>query len=137
MTQVPFLDAFLNETLRFKLNFHHAPRSVSKDVQLGKYKLEKGTEIRPLLYGANISENNFYDPDKFLPDRFLKGDDNEYNKSKNMLFSFGFGNFLKFNNFNYFIYYFNLNRTKKLHRPKTRQNRNKIFNCTYFTKFCN
>lgn len=53
-----------------------------QDVQLGEYKLDKGTEIRLITSIPHRDSSNYEDPYAFNPERWLKNQENEGKESK-------------------------------------------------------
>ena len=66
-----YLDAFVSECLRLGPPLLSIDRVVTKDVQLGEYKLEKGVVVNLVFWINHISERFFPNPEKFDPSRFL------------------------------------------------------------------
>ena len=54
-------------------------REASKDVVVGGHQLSKGTAVHMDIHGMHQNPEYFPDPDKFLPERFVKGS-NLYDK---------------------------------------------------------
>lgn len=79
------LDAFVNESLRLGQSVLSLDKVAVKDVQLGAYKIEKGTTIHLLTYLNHTSDDFFPDAEKFDVDRFLNkssSNKNEINRSE-------------------------------------------------------
>jgi len=68
---MPYLEAVIKETLRIYPSVPFFSRLVHQDLQIGDLNIPKGTSISTLVYLAHRDEENFPDPEKFDPDRFL------------------------------------------------------------------
>lgn len=90
ITQHPYLDAFLNESLRLGNNIFLQTRTAAVDTKLGEHKIDKGTEIRLITSIPHRDSNNFKDPDCFNPDRWLKNSENG-EKTDQLFIPFGMG----------------------------------------------
>ena len=51
-----------------------------QDTKLGEYEIEKGTEVALILYISHTSPENYPEPKKFDPDRFLDKSPNNPNR---------------------------------------------------------
>ena len=74
-----YLDAVLSEVLRITGPATLLVREASKDVVVGGHQLSKGTAVHMDIHGMHQNPEYFPDPDKFLPERFVKGS-NLYDK---------------------------------------------------------
>jgi len=88
--KLPYLNAVINETQRLcnlvPINFN---RRTMCDVQIGGYKLPKGTVIVPQICCVLFDENVFQNPEMFLPERFI--DENGQLKRFDELIPFSVG----------------------------------------------
>ena len=71
LVEHPYLDAFVNECLRLGQSLLTLDRLVTKDTQLGEYKLEKGVVVHMISYLNHVNENYWPNPEKFDVNRFL------------------------------------------------------------------
>lgn len=71
LVEHPFLDAFVSECLRLGQSLLSLDRLVTKDTQLGEYKLERGVVVHLISYLNHVSEKYWPDPEKFDVNRFL------------------------------------------------------------------
>lgn len=70
-----YTKAFLLESLRIVSFFHHSvPHYASSDIPVGDYIIPKGAGIFPSLISVMYDPNNFPEPHKFNPERFLDGE---------------------------------------------------------------
>ena len=74
------MDAFVSEALRLGQSLLTLDRIVTKDVQLGEYKLQKGDVVHLILYLNHVNEQYFPDPEKFDVSRFLDRSDSNPNQ---------------------------------------------------------
>lgn len=73
--QLIYVRACIAETQRIRSSIPLGiPHGTNEDTILCDYKIPKGTMILPLQWAIHMNENNFNDPDKFDPTRFI--DDN-------------------------------------------------------------
>ena len=83
----PYLDAFVNESLRLGPSILLLDRTVAKDTQLGEYKLEAGTVVHTIPYLNHSSEKYFPDSEQFDINRFLdKRSSNENQINRNDIY---------------------------------------------------
>ncbi|KAK2765509.1 hypothetical protein FQN54_008363 [Arachnomyces sp. PD_36] len=91
---LPYLDAVVNETLRlYPPVAIGLPRKVPEGgaVLCGHY-IPEGKAVSLSQYATYRSENNFYDPNSFLPERWLADPDPKFkNDNRNALQPFSFG----------------------------------------------
>lgn len=90
LSQLPYLSAVFHETLR-----KHSPvpiipiRYVHENTQIGGYHIPAGTEIIVNLYGCNRDENQWENPDEWIPERFLDNKYDPHDLYKTMAFGAG------------------------------------------------
>lgn len=70
--QLPYLEAFANETMRIKPVGPLFPMETNEDVELLGYHLPKGTPLIALTRHIAINPANFGQPEQFNPQRWLK-----------------------------------------------------------------
>ena len=68
-----YLDAVVKEALRMYGPATLTTRQASKAVEVGKTRLYEGAAVHMTLHGMHWNPEYFPDPDKFLPERFVKG----------------------------------------------------------------
>ncbi|XP_071693614.1 ent-kaurene oxidase-like [Rutidosis leptorrhynchoides] len=83
LSQVPYISAIFHETLR-----RHSPvpiiplRYVHEDTEIGGYHVPAGTEIAVNIYGCNMDEKVWENPEEWNPERFMTGyDTNDFQKT--------------------------------------------------------
>ena len=82
-----YLDAFVSECLRLGQSLLVFDRMVSKDTQLGEYRLEAGTVVHTIPYLNHSSEQFFPNAEKFDVNRFLdKSSSNENQINRNDIY---------------------------------------------------
>ncbi|KAM4852523.1 cytochrome P450 2C3-like [Thomomys bottae] len=88
--QMPYTDAVVHEIQRYIVlvptNLSHA---VTKDIQLGKYLIPKGTNILTSLHSVLHDDKEFPNPEKFDPGHFLDASGNFKKSDYFMPFSAG------------------------------------------------
>ncbi|KAK9129652.1 hypothetical protein Sjap_010139 [Stephania japonica] len=90
LSQLPYLNAVFHETLR-----RHSPiplippRYVHEDTELGGYHIRAGTELFINLYGCNMDEKQWEDPEEWKPERFLDSKYDQMDLYKTMAFGGG------------------------------------------------
>ncbi|XP_011494560.1 PREDICTED: probable cytochrome P450 12a5, mitochondrial [Ceratosolen solmsi marchali] len=89
---MPYLNACINECLRLRPAFPYITRLLSKQIILHGYKIPKGTYIIMANQISSQREENFEDPDKFKPDRWLKSSDDSYPQNSYLPFGKGIRN---------------------------------------------
>ncbi|XP_008208149.1 probable cytochrome P450 12a5, mitochondrial isoform X1 [Nasonia vitripennis] len=75
LEKMPYLDACIKECLRIRPPFPYLTRLLPKDIILHGYKIPKGTYLIMANQITFMREENFEDPEKFKPERWLKNDD--------------------------------------------------------------
>ena len=87
LVEQPYLDAFVNETLRLAQSMLILDRMVTRDTQLGEHRLEKGTIIHLIPYLNHNSDKFFPNAEKFDVNRFLdKSSSNENQINRNDIY---------------------------------------------------
>ncbi|MED6184177.1 hypothetical protein PIB30_044988 [Stylosanthes scabra] len=77
LPKLPYLGAVFHETLR-----KHSPapivplRHVDEDTEIGGYQIPAGSEIAINIYGCNMDNETWENPEQWMPERFL--DDEQY-----------------------------------------------------------
>ena len=71
--KLPFLNAFVNETMRLHPVVPLVWRKLKSPLRLGGWDLPEGVAIAPALYLIHRSAALWPDPERFDPDRFLFG----------------------------------------------------------------
>ncbi|KAL6964860.1 imidazoleacetate 4-monooxygenase [Sarracenia purpurea var. burkii] len=90
LCQLPFLSAVFHETLR-----RHSPapmvplRYVHEDTELGGYHVPAGSEIAINIYGCNMDEKRWENPEECNPVRFLDDKYDPMDMHKTMAFGGG------------------------------------------------
>lgn len=96
LTNMPYLKACVKESLR--KNYPLAVGSIRRlkeDIVVGGYRVPKGTDVLVPLRNMSHDEKYFKNPDQFIPERFLRGDnsiDDETRHTEPFAYlPFGFG----------------------------------------------
>ena len=71
LTQNAYLDAFVNESMRLGPPLYMLVKRAVKDTKVGEYDIPAGTEIALILYISQTSPDNWVNPKKFDPERFM------------------------------------------------------------------
>ncbi|KAF2361341.1 Cytochrome P450 [Trinorchestia longiramus] len=71
---MPYMEAFINEVLRFSSITPLAAHSTPEDTKLGDYLIPKQTLVIGNLYGIHHDPKVWGDPEEFRPERFLGED---------------------------------------------------------------
>ena len=85
-----YLEAAINENLRLNGPLNDNVRMCTKDCEINGIKFRKGTQIVMPTWPAHHSEEFFPEPEKFIPERFLK--ENSANIQPFTFRAFGGGN---------------------------------------------
>ncbi len=72
LSELPYLEAFANETMRLKPVGPLFPMEPNEDVELLGYQIPKRTPVIALTRHIAINSSNFGKPDTFNPERWLK-----------------------------------------------------------------
>lgn len=73
--KLPFMRATIAETQRIRSVVPLGiPHGTTKDTKIGDYKIPKGTMVIPLLWAIHMNENDWKEPEKFDPERFMTED---------------------------------------------------------------
>ena len=98
IAQMPYLRAWVRETLRLYPPLTVLSRITSKDLSLSGYHIPAGTELHMHIYHMSRDENVFLQPTAFRPERWLRDKkdnlkSNMFNEAKEVFSSlpFGFG----------------------------------------------
>jgi cytochrome P450 len=90
LAQMTYLRACIKESFRLTCTIPGIMRILPNDVTLSGYKVPAGTPIFANFLVANTSDNNFKDPQRFRPERWLNDERKEINPF--VLLPFGHGN---------------------------------------------
>ncbi len=69
---LPYLDAFVKETLRLFPRATEVYRTLAQPMQLGRYELPAGTHLAAALAILHYQPDLYPDPEAFRPERFLE-----------------------------------------------------------------
>jgi len=69
-----YLDAVVKETLRVRPVVNEVGRDLTEPVELGGHALPAGTRVMSSIGLVQHAQDNFADPARFRPERFLNGD---------------------------------------------------------------
>jgi cytochrome P450 len=75
LSQLPFIEAFANETMRLKSIAPLNGLETNEAVELLGYLLPANTPVLVLTRHPAVDKTNFGDPDRFNPERWLKAED--------------------------------------------------------------
>ncbi|PON70120.1 Cytochrome P450 [Parasponia andersonii] len=90
LSQLPYLLAVFHETLRKHCPVPVIPlRYAHEHTQLGGYHIPAGTEIAINIYGCNMDENQWENPEEWNPERFLDEKFDPMDLYKTMTFGAG------------------------------------------------
>ncbi|KAG7197296.1 hypothetical protein KM043_018417 [Ampulex compressa] len=88
---MPYLKACLQESLRLRPAFPYITRLLSKTISLHGYTIPKGTFIIMASQITSRREENFEDPEKFKPERWLPNQSHEEGCQEYSYLPFGHG----------------------------------------------
>ncbi|XP_058798490.1 probable cytochrome P450 12a5, mitochondrial [Phymastichus coffea] len=89
LDNMPYLSACINECLRLRPPFPYLTRLLPKTIVLHGYTLPKGTYIIMANQISSQKEENFEDPEKFKPERWLNTNEESYPKNSYLPFGKG------------------------------------------------
>ena len=87
LTQIPYLDAVVNESLRIHPVLPDLARKLSQDAELMGCKLKAGTAVGAVAFLTHRDPEIYEDPDEWIPERFL-----DHKFSPFQFYPFGGGN---------------------------------------------
>jgi cytochrome P450 family 135 len=67
-----YLDATIKETLRIRPVISEAARRLSREIELGGYRIPAGAMVMPAIVATHFREDIYPEPDEFRPERFLE-----------------------------------------------------------------
>ena len=73
-----YLDATIKETLRVRPIITETARRLTRDIELGGYRIPAGTNLVPAIAATHFREDLYPEPDAFQPERFLGGSTESY-----------------------------------------------------------
>nr|ANY58182.1 putative CYP719 [synthetic construct] len=85
VSKMPYLQAVMKETMRMKPIAPMAiPHTAARETSLMGKKIDKGTVVMVNLYAIHHNPNIFPEPYKFMPERFLHGEEQNGGNIKEM-----------------------------------------------------
>lgn len=84
-----FINSFLAEVLRFRPIAAFVIHKALEDTTLGGHEIPKDTVLLISLLTVNMDERTFHEPEKFIPDRFLRADGKFHESSLEASLPFG------------------------------------------------
>lgn len=88
LRQLPYIDAIINETLRYHAPVTGAFRQMNQDRCYAGYRIPKGWALSLPISGTHHNTDLWDDPETFDPERFLR---NEHKRENLMFIPFGGG----------------------------------------------
>lgn len=73
-----YLDATIKETLRARPVVTDVGRKLTREIELGGYRLPAGTLVMPAIAALHFRADLYPEPDEFRPERFLQGTPDAY-----------------------------------------------------------
>jgi len=73
-----YLDATIKETLRIRPVVTDVGRKLTREIELGGYRLPAGTMVMPAIAAIHFREDLYPNPEEFRPERFLDATPNAY-----------------------------------------------------------
>jgi cytochrome P450 family 135 len=73
-----YLDATIKETLRVRPVITDAARRLTREVELGGYRIPAGAVVLPSIAAIHYRTDLYPDPEEFRPERFLDGEQESY-----------------------------------------------------------
>ena len=67
-----YLDATIKETLRVRPVITETGRRLSREIELGGYRIPAGAMVMPSIVAIHFREDIYDEPDEFRPERFLE-----------------------------------------------------------------
>ena len=91
LAKMPYLKAWIRETLRLYPVLNSIPRVLSKDLVLNGYKVPDGSHVTMMFYAMSRNESLFRDANVFKPERWLRdcGTNENLNAFASLPFAFG------------------------------------------------
>ncbi|XP_059174082.1 cytochrome P450 10-like [Physella acuta] len=74
LSRLPLVKAVVKETLRLYPITYATSRNVQEDIELLGYRIPAGTHVQANLYGMYHNPELFPNPEEFLPERWLRGE---------------------------------------------------------------
>ncbi|XP_068083417.1 probable cytochrome P450 49a1 [Anabrus simplex] len=91
LEEMKYLRACIKESMRISPIVSGTARETQNELVIGNYAIPKGVTVMvPSIYMSN-SEEHFSQPDKFIPERWLKGDKLQEKANPFVFLPFGFG----------------------------------------------
>lgn len=88
---IPYTYACFNESMRIFPPGFVAARWSDADVEVGRYRIPRGTSVLINIIGMHHNENYFPQPDQFRPERFMAGNPENDARPEHAFLPFGLG----------------------------------------------